>query len=505
MAKVATSIISPVSVVTNSLLTPAQVREMDRRAIEELGIPGYELMCRAGAATLELACERFPKACNWAVLCGAGNNAGDGYVIARLAQAQDLRVRVIAVSDPDSLRGDAARAWADFRAAGGQAEAFSATTDLSDADLIIDALLGTGLDRPLAGAYLTAVEQANAAAAPLVAVDIPTGLCGVTGQVLGAAIQAAATVTFVGLKQGLYLGEGPRCCGALTFTDLGIPPEAMADLHPNFRLFDQARLRALLPPRPANSHKGLFGHVLIVGGNLGMGGAVRLAGAAALRAGAGLVTVATRPENVAAVLAGRPEIMCAPVRSAADLSPLLERATVVALGPGLGKDDWAQALFDATVNCPQPLVIDADALNLMAAGPRRRDDWVLTPHPGEAGRLLGQSTAIVQQDRPATLAALHTRYGGVTVLKGQGTLVGHAGDAPWLIDRGNPGMATAGMGDVLTGCLAGILAQVPMQPAEAAAAAAWVHASAGDRAAQQGQRGLLADDVVNELRACLNP
>jgi len=505
MAQVATSIISPVYPVTNSLLTPEQVREMDRRAIQELGIPGYELMCRAGAATLEMACHRFPKACRWVILCGAGNNAGDGYVIARLAQLRDMRVRVIAVSDPEALQGDAARAWADYRAAGGQAEMFSSATDIGDADVIIDALLGTGLDRPLAGAYLTAVEQANAASAPIVAVDIPTGLSGVTGEVLGAAIQAVATVTFVGLKQGLYLGEGPRCCGGLTFADLDIPTEAMADMQPNFRLFDQDRLHALLPPRPANSHKGLFGHVLIIGGNLGMGGAARLAGAAALRAGAGLVTVATRPDNVAAVLAGRPEIMCAAIGNAADLEPLLERASVVALGPGLGNDDWAQSLFAATVKCSQPLVIDADGLNLLAAAPRRRDDWVMTPHPGEAGRLLGQSTAEIQTNRPGALEALNSRYGGVAVLKGQGTLVGRTGSAPWLIDRGNPGMATAGMGDVLTGCLAGILAQAPTNLMAAAAAAAWVHAVAGDRAAQQGQRGLLADDVVNELRACLNP
>ncbi|MGI9330803.1 MAG: NAD(P)H-hydrate dehydratase [Gammaproteobacteria bacterium] len=501
----ATSIISSVYAVTNSLLTPAQVREMDRRAIEQLGIAGYELMCRAGAATLELACERFPEARSWVVLCGAGNNAGDGYVIARLARVRNIRIRLITVSDPDRLQGDAASAWADFQAAGGRAEPSSESTDFSDADLIIDALLGTGLDRPLTGAYLDAVAQANAAAAPTVAVDIPTGLSGISGQVLGAAIRASATVTFVGLKQGLYLGEGPGHCGIVTFSDLGIPPEAMADMRPNFRLFDQHSLRELLPPRPANAHKGLFGHVLIVGGNLGMGGAVRLAGAAALRAGAGLVTVATRPDNVAGVLAGRPEIMCAAVNGAADLQPLLERVSVVALGPGLGSDDWAQALFKATVACAQPLVIDADGLNLLADAPHRRDDWILTPHPGEAGRLLKQSTPEVQQDRPAALAALNNRYGGVSVLKGQGTLVGRDGDVAWLIDRGNPGMATAGMGDVLTGCLAGILAQVPTEPAEAAAAAAWVHAVAGDRAARQGERGLLADDVVSELRACLNP
>lgn len=236
-----------------------------------------------------------------------------------------------------------------------------------------------------------------------------------------------------------------------------------------------------------------------------MSGAVRLAGEAALRAGAGLVSVATRAETAGAVVAGRPELMCRPVASADELEPLLERATHIAVGPGLGQDAWARQLFDRVLAAGRPLIVDADALNLLAARPQQRDDWVLTPHPGEAGRLLGSSTAAVQSNRLDALAELTGRYGGVSVLKGRGTLVGEQAEIPFLIDRGNPGMATAGMGDVLTGAVAGLLAQRPDSPLTATAAAAWVHATAGDRAAATGERGLVAGDVLSELRACLNP
>lgn len=490
--------------VASSVFTPEVVRELDRRAIEDRGIPGYTLMCRAGRAAFDATRDRYPAAAKWVVVCGAGNNAGDGYVIARLARAAGLQVQVIAVSDPDGLGGDAARAWHDFRDAGGTAAGL-ADLDCGEAELLVDALLGTGLDRLVGGSYRDAVEQINAAAAPVLAVDIPSGLNGTTGEIMGVAIQADLTVTFVGRKQGLYLGAGPALCGEVRFADLDVPGDVTAGIEPALRLFDEHQLAELLPQRHASAHKGDFGHVLIVGGNRGMSGAVRLAGEAALRAGAGLVSVATRAETAGAVVAGRPELMCRPVDSADDLEPLLERATHIAVGPGLGQDAWARQLFARVLAAERPLVLDADALNLLAADPHKRDDWVLTPHPGEAGRLLGGSTAAVQANRLDALAQLTTRYGGIAVLKGRGTLVGEHGQIPFLIDRGNPGMATAGMGDVLTGTVAGLLAQVPASPLAATAAAAWVHAVAGDRAAAAGERGLLAGDVLNELRACLNP
>ncbi len=486
------------------IYTPASVREMDRVAIEDEGIEGYTLMSRAGAAAVADIRERFPLAQRWLVMCGAGNNAGDGYVIARLALDAGLSVTTVALTDPQQLSGDAQRAWQDFQSAGGCTVPFD--SELADAaDIAIDALLGTGIDRPVTGAYRDAIEALRRAAMPVVAIDMPSGLNGETGAVMGTAVCADLTVTFVGRKQGFYLGTGPDHVGDICFHDLGIPAAAVLPVEPTLSRFTADDLADLLPPRQANDHKGRFGHVLIVGGNRGMGGATRLAGEAALRSGAGLVSVAAHPEVSALVGAGRPELMVNGVDSPDELDGLLERASVIALGPGLGQGRWSRGLLERVVTAPQPKVLDADALNLLAAAPTHRDDWILTPHPGEAATLLGCSTRDVQGDRLGALQDLNGRYGGVTVLKGHGTLVGTAGGLPFLIDRGNPGMATAGMGDVLTGIIAGILAQRPEQPQIAAAAAAFAHAVAGDRAAARGQRGLLAGDLFAELRTVLNP
>jgi hydroxyethylthiazole kinase-like uncharacterized protein yjeF len=494
---------------------PEDVRELDRIAIEEQGTPGYELMTRAGQATWLAAAERYPHAQRWLVLCGSGNNAGDGYVIARQARENGRQVEVIALSPPANLKGDAAKARDDFMAAGGSIAEWPAPLDLAAADVVVDAMLGTGLLRPLAGAYLEVVAALakRAASTAVVAVDIPTGLSGLTGEVMGAAVRADLTVSFVGLKQGLFLSAGPDYVGELVFDDLGIQPVDTARVPPALNVFNEDRCRELLPPRARTGHKGDYGHVLVMGGNLGMAGAARLAGEAALRSGAGLVSVATRPANAAAIVSGRPELMCHGIETDGDLDALLARASVIALGPGLGQDEWARHLYKAALATRKPLVLDADALNLLAESREQRDNWILTPHPGEAGRLLGASTAEVQADRLASLTKLTASYGGGAVLKGHGTLVADARpDAqPWLIRAGNPGMATAGMGDVLTGITAAVYAQCVASEsaanppvADIAAAAAWLHATAGDRAAAVGERGLVASDLFAELRACLN-
>lgn len=492
------------STIENHAYPPAAVREMDRTAIEELGIPGYTLMTRAGQAAYDDARERFPDAARWLVMCGAGNNAGDGYVVARLARADGIDATVATLSDPAGLRGDAARARDDFIAAGGRIAAFDPTL-LDAADLAVDAMLGTGLDRPLSGSYLDAVNALGASRLPVVALDIPTGLSGATGQVMGAAVRAALTPTFVGPKLGLYLADGPDRCGEIRFHDLDIPPAELASIEPALRFFADDMLAELLGPRARTDHKGRFGHVLILGGNRGMGGAARLAGESALRAGAGLVSVAAHPDVAASITAGRPELMSHGVGAAGDLDELLERATVVALGPGLGRDEWAWQMFRRVLGCAQPKIIDADALNVLADEAVRRDDWILTPHPGEAARLLGTSASAVQADRVGAVAAIAQRYGGTVVLKGHGTLVGAAGERPWLVRRGNPGMATAGMGDVLTGVIAGLQAQFPDAGLPGVAAAVHAHAMAGDIAAGAGERGLIASDLFGALRAVLNP
>jgi NAD(P)H-hydrate epimerase len=439
------------------------------------------------------------------ILCGAGNNAGDGYVVARLASQAGVHVTVAGLADPHRLKGDAATAWQDFKKAGGAVVQFSEGL-CGEADLILDALVGTGLQRALDGAYLHAVESVNAAGSPVIAVDIPAGLNGATGQVMGGAIRADLTVTFIGRKLGVYLGAGPEHAGETMFADLGVPLEAVSHVTPRLRLFDETDLARLLPVRPRTAHKGHFGHVLVVGGNQGMGGAVRLAGEAALRAGAGLVSVATRPENVVAVTGYRPELMARGATQAADLDVLLERATVIAIGPGLGQDAWARDLLQKVLQASQPKVLDADALNLLSERPGKSNHWILTPHPGEAGRLLQRPSTEVQGDRLAAVTALAERYGGVALLKGACTLVAHPDSLPYVIDRGNPGMASGGMGDVLTGLVAGILAQRRATEAlQVAAAAAFVHACAADAAARDGERGLIAGDLFPHLRAWLNP
>lgn len=494
--------------------TPEAVRTLDRTAISDLGIAGYELMTRAGEATYAAASARWPEARCWVVLCGAGNNGGDGYVIARLARQAGREVRVCALGEPSQLTGDAAMAWQDFADCGGSLVAFDAQI-LADADLVVDAILGTGLSRPVEGATRSAIEAVNGALRPVVAVDIPSGLDSTSGFPLDVAVRADLTVTFVGRKLGLYLGDGPAYTGAIVFADLGIPPVVVerAGLggKATLRLFTAGELTRLLPRRPGTAHKGNFGHVLVIGGNHGMSGAVRLAAEAALRAGAGLVSVATRPAHAGFIPLVRPELMCHGLVEPDDLKPLLARATVVALGPGLGQDEWAQKLLAAVLTTRLPLVLDADALNLLSRAPVRRTDWILTPHPGEAGRLLGWSSAAVQRGRPGALEALRDRYGGTIVLKGSGTLVGGTGPCPWLIPTGNPGMATAGMGDVLTGIIAGLVAQARdpllagVPGADIAAAAAFVHGAAGDAAAAIGQRGVVAGDLLRELRPWLNP
>ena len=484
------------------LFSAAEVRKLDRRAIERFDLPGYELMTRAGHATLNALRQHWPDARSILVLCGPGNNGGDGYVVARIARAQGLRVHVVAITDPSSLAGDALRAHDEFVAAGGQLEPWHPEF-VRTGEVIVDAIFGTGLARDVTGLPAECIEAINEANRPVVAVDIPSGLHADTGRVLGRAVHAGLTVTFIGRKLGCYLGTGADHAGTIVFDDLEVPLGAYAASTPGLRLLDERAVHAGLPVRGRTAHKGRHGHVLVIGGAAGMGGAVRLAGEAALRAGAGLVTVAAHPQSLGA-LVSRPELMSLAIGSSGDIVRALERATVLALGPGLGQSPWAMEIFGAALAVQRPVVVDADALNLLSLNPRRCEHWVLTPHPGEAARLLGVSTDDIQRDRLAAAAALQERYGGVVVLKGAGSIVQVRTGEGWLCDRGNPGMAAAGMGDVLTGVIAGIAAQCG-DLALAAQAGVFVHACAGDRAAAAGERGLLATDVIDQVRACVNP
>jgi NAD(P)H-hydrate epimerase len=486
---------------TSPLYTAAQVRELDRVAIEEAGIPGYTLMSRAGEAAWKILRDYWPEPNLIVVVCGTGNNGGDGYVLARLALEAEYTVRVLQLGDPGRIKGDALTARDAWLAAGGHSTPFDAQA-LSGESIIVDAQLGTGLERPLEGAWRAAVEAINASLSPVLAIDIPTGLHADTGAVLGASVKADHTVTFIGRKQGLYTGQGPEVARSVILADLQVPAEVYRQVLPESQLVLQPPLGALNDPRPRSAHKGHHGHVLVVGGDHGMSGAVRLAGEAALGVGAGLVSLATRPDHAAFIAAACPELMSHGVGAARNLHALLERATVAVVGPGLGRSRWARELFSRLLETSLPLVVDADALNLLGRDPAKRDNWVLTPHPGEAGRLLGQPVRDIEADRFAAIRRLAANFGGVAVLKGAGSLVSTAGAPVAVCTAGNPGMACGGMGDVLSGVIAGLIAQGLALP-QAATAGVCVHGLAGDRAAVDGERGMKASDVIAELRAVM--
>ena len=294
-------------------------------------------------------------------------------------------VSVLALVDPEKLTGDAAKAWGDFAAEGGVVLPWSGELD-AEAELLVDGILGSGLERDVGGEFAAAVAALNEHAAPVLALDIPTGINGDNGAVMGSAVRADLTVTFVGLKQGLFVGDAPGYCGHIRFAGLEIPESYRDGIDAAYRRIDDKLLATALAPRARAAHKGDFGHVLIVGGGEGMPGAVRLAGEAALRAGAGRVSIATHASHAAIIIASRPELMSHGIASPSELEPLIEKADVIAFGPGLGQADWARALFERLVDDDRPAVWDADALNLLAPAPAVAERRVITPHPGEAGR-----------------------------------------------------------------------------------------------------------------------
>lgn len=460
-------------------------------------------MTRAATAAVRQAQKRFPNAKRWQIICGPGNNGGDGYVLARLAAQDGIVVSVVTLVDPKGLSGDAATAYQDFAAEGGVVAIWSGELDI-EADLLVDALLGSGLQRDVSGDYALAVRAINEHAGAVYSLDIATGINGDTGEILGCAVRADMTTTFVGLKSGLFLGDGPNYCGEILFAGLEIPESCQSDLPALFTRIDDDRLAKTLQPRARGAHKGDFGHVLVIGGGPGMPGAARLCGEAALRAGAGRVSIATHPDNAAFMTASRPELMCYGVAEGKELATLISNADVLAFGPGLGQSPWAEQMFEQVSDAKLPAVWDADALNLLASAPKSSENRIITPHPGEAATLLGVSSSDVQADRPAAVGALAERYGGTAVLKGSGSLVSVPDGTPIISTSGNPGMAAPGMGDALTGVIAAFVAQ-GLSLQEAALVGVEVHARAGDLAASGGERGMLAGDLIDALRAIVNP
>ncbi len=484
------------------LYDTAALRGGEARAAATLG-DAFELMRRAGQAAWRDLLDQWPQAQRIVVVCGPGNNGGDGYVLARHAFMSGRQVEVVRLDAHEPRSELAIRACRDYESASGRVRVFAG--GLPEADVVVDALFGIGLSRPPDEACSALIEAMNRHGAAVLALDAPSGVDCDRGAVPGNAVSATRTLEFIARKAGLHSGAALDHAGTMALAPLDLGSQHLAEADAAAELLDASQLGRWLRPRRRDTHKGSNGRVLCVGGDSGGGGAILLCAEAALRCGAGLVHVATRAEHVGALLARTPEALAHAMDDVDGFDSLFDGATVVAVGPGLGQKDWGRDLLQRSLGRDKPLVLDADALNLLAATPAPlASDTIITPHPGEAARLLDCTTPQVQADRYQAAQRLPARFGCPVVLKGAGSIVAAPDRMPRVIAAGNPGMATGGMGDVLTGAIAALRAQ-GLDAFDAASAGALLHAVAGDAAAGQGQRGLLPSDLMPWLRQFANP
>jgi NAD(P)H-hydrate epimerase len=498
------------------ILTGDQMRAADRHAIERLGIPGILLMEQAGRAVADALLEDRPDAgrTGVAILCGRGNNGGDGFVIARRLRERGIEAAVVAFAAAGELRGDAATAHETAVESGVRVvEAIDRAAWDRERDrvlsrgIVVDAMLGTGVSGGARGLVADVIADLARTRAFVVSVDLPSGVDANAGEVAGPAVRADVTYTLCRPKLALLLEPAASLAGRWRVLDIGIPEEAVEAAGSNLEWLDAAAVAPLLPARPKDAHKGRFGHLLVVAGSRGKSGAAVLCARGALRAGAGLVTVATSRDAQPLVAVQQAEVMTEIAASAAVALRSLASRDALAIGPGLGTSAAARALVTTMLAKRRvPAVADADALNVFEGRRLRAGKLplVITPHPGEAARLLGTTTPAVQADRLGSARRLADATGAVVVLKGHHTVVAEPGGAAAFNSTGNPGMATAGMGDVLTGIVGAFLARgIPAR--DAARLAAYVHGDAGDRAAaSRGQEGLIATDAVGALPAALS-
>jgi NAD(P)H-hydrate epimerase len=460
-------------------------------------------MTRAAQVTFDSLFEFCPTAKSVCVICGVGNNGGDGFVVARLALQAGFEVTVLQLGNAEIIKGDALTARKSYLETGSKISEFNQQS--LDADILVDAIFGTGLTRQVEGSWAEAIYAINQSHAKVIAVDVPSGLNSDTGAILGTAVKADLTITYIGRKCGLYTGQARDIVGKLKFDNLSLPNAIYQQLaeKPCKTIIPNTITQQTLKPRLRCSHKGSFGHVLLIGGAQGMSGAIQLAGEACLRTGAGLVSVATDCAHADYINTTRPELMVTGVQQADALLPLIKKASVIAIGPGLGKSDWAKELLLSVLKSDKPKVLDADALNLLSELPvSKMDNWILTPHPAEAARLLSIETQQIEADRYANAEEIVKNRGGVLLLKGAGTLISD-GSSTAVCTAGNPGMASGGMGDVLTGIIVALLAQ-GLSLFDAAQAGALLHAKAADLAAAKGERGLCASDLFPYLQKLVN-
>tara|TARA_B110000483_G_scaffold88856_1_gene109623 strand:- start:11042 stop:12568 length:1527 start_codon:yes stop_codon:yes gene_type:complete len=487
----------------HSCYSVADIRTLEAFAMEVQGVSGIQLMTKAGRVAFEVIEQSYSPATKLYIFCGGGNNGGDGFVVAGLAADADWSVCLIDLSNPKKL-SDAARQARNFALERVQ-EVINKLPDLTgqevdQAGLLVDALVGIGFSGELRGRPLDACQRINQSNLPVVSLDVPSGINADTGACATEAIQADITISFIGAKRGLLTGCAQNCVGELIVDDLEINAPDDLPLSPH-EILTSKKVKEVFPARVASAHKGGYGHLLIIGGNSGMAGAAILAAEAALSLGVGKISVATRESSLAPLLSKAPEVMAHQVEHYNYLQPLLDKCTAVVIGPGLGTDSWAEQMLHCVLRNDLPTLIDADAINLIAAGvvTPSKDRICFTPHPGEAAGILGVSTRAVQENRFEAVQGLQSKLPGHWLLKGNGSLVSRADKPAYLNRTGNPGMASGGMGDVLSGLVGSIMAQ-GYSVESSAAAGTYLHGTAADIATQKcGQISLRASDLISAI------
>jgi NAD(P)H-hydrate epimerase len=500
------------------IVTAAEMREIDRATSERFGVPSLTLMENAGSAVAEFVVARYPSAERVGVICGKGNNGGDGFVAARKLKAAGREVRVVLLAEPDELRGDAAEMFARLPVApvivrnGDRLEQEQARA-VFESEVVLDAILGTGFKPPVSGLYAEAIRLLNASPALVVAVDIPSGAdADVMGEQTGTVARADAVVTFTAPRPAHIFGR--LTDGPTLIAPIGSPDEAIVSSL-QLNLITPREIAPLVGPRPLAANKGNFGHVLVIGGSVGKGGSVAMAGMAALRSGAGLSTVATPKSALATVAGFHPEVMTEPLdetdagtistRAGERMDALIKAMTVLAVGPGISRNpETSDFVRSLVVKCKTPIVLDADGLNAFEGRAGELNGkgrtLVITPHPGEMARLTGSTVAAVQRDRIYVARTFAREHELIVVLKGHRTLIAHPDGTVWVNTTGNPGMATGGTGDILTGMVSGLIAQNREHVVETVIAAVHLHGLAGDVARESvGEHSLVATDLVTAL------
>src|SRR5579863_2841441 len=500
------------------IVTAAEMREIDRATSERFGVPSLTLMENAGSAVAEFVVARYPSAERVGVICGKGNNGGDGFVTARKLKAAGKEVRVVLLAEPADLRGDAAEMFAKLPVSpvivrSSEELKQEKTQTVFESEVLLDAILGTGFKPPVSGLYGEAIRLMNASSAPVIAVDIPSGAdADVMGEQTGTVARADAVVTFTAPRPAHIFGR--LTDGPTLIAPIGSPDEAIVSSL-QLNLITARDIAPLIGPRPLTANKGNFGHVLVIGGSVGKAGAAAMAGISALRVGAGLSTVATAGSVLGIVAGFHPEVMTEPLDETRDgsialsalrhINKLAEGKTVLAIGPGISRNsETSEFVRSAVKQRTIPIVLDADGLNAFEDRSQELNGKVgpivITPHPGEMARLLGDTVAAVQRDRINVARTFAREYELIVVLKGHRTLIAQPDGTVWVNTTGNPGMATGGTGDILTGMVAGLIAQNPERIAEAVFAAVHLHGLAGDVARESmGEHSLVATDLVKAL------